>query len=129
MAKKSVQEQLDKFLTDFVGEEQEIIENTINSVAKMTKKKLVAISPRAHGDYARGWSITRPSKRAKGATFGKIGITIYNKKHYRLTHLLERSHRIKNQYGEYGRSKPQPHISVAEEWGANELMAELEKKL
>ena len=38
----------------------------------------------------------------------KHGFTgvIYNRTHPHLTHLLEKSHVIKNQYGEYGRTSP-----------------------
>lgn len=127
MAKKSVQDQMDEILADFVNEEQETIEKTFDSVAKLTKKKLVEVSPKDKGDYAKGWTVTKDKK--SGAKFGPVGVVIHNKKHYRLTHLLEKSHQIRNQYGTYGRSKAQPHISKAEEWGVNELMKELESKL
>lgn len=131
MAKnRSVEAQMEKILADFANEEQETIEETFNNVAKATKKKLVELSPKDKGDYSRGWSLTKPSKRSKGSTIGgSINITLYNKKHYRLTHLLEKGHVIRNQYGEYGRAPAQPHISKAEEWGVRELLEELEHKL
>ena len=129
--KKSVQEQMTEILADFVNEEQEVIEGVYYEAATLARDKLKAISPKAPGggDYARSWTITKPSRRAKGVTFGSFGITVYNKKHYRLTHLLEKPHRIKNQYGEYGRSEPRPHIGKAEEVATNELMRNLENML
>ena len=128
---KSVQDQMDEILADFVNEEQDVIEGCFVTVGQATVKRLKEISPKSAGggDYARSWTLQKQSKKSRGITFGKTGVTVYNKKHYRLTHLLEKSHRIKNQYGEYGRSEPKPHIGKAEEWGVNELMKELENKL
>lgn len=43
---------------------------------------------------------------------GEYGV-VYNKEHYRLTHLLENGHIIKNAYGTYGRTAPRPHVKPA----------------
>lgn len=53
--------------------------------------------------YSKGWTKTVKKNRATG----KIGVTIYNKKYYRLTHLLEKGHALRNG----GRTRAFPHIS------------------
>lgn len=41
--------------------------------------------------------------------------TIHNKKYYRLTHLLEYGHVVKNQYGQYGTTRAFKHIEPVEQ--------------
>ena len=47
-------------------------------------------------------------------TYQRNDLVVYNKTKYRLTHLLEKSHRVANKYGSYGKSTPQPHIEPAQ---------------
>ena len=52
-------------------------------------------SRRESGAYAKDWvADARPS--ATG-----VDVTVHNKDHYQLTHLLEKGHAVANQYGEY----------------------------
>lgn len=75
-------------------------------LGKEAVKKLKATAPvGATGKYARDWAIKK---------YGD-GFTIYNRKHYQLTHLLEKSHVIRNQFGTYGTSTPDEHIKPVEE--------------
>lgn len=70
---------------------------------------LTQISPRKTGKYASSWD----TKRLKHGT-----VYIYNKKHYRLTHLLEKGHKTNYRTGKYGRKKfvsGKPHIATVEE--------------
>lgn len=56
--------------------------------------------------YPKGW--TTENKRRKGKQTSEI----HNKTKYRLTHLLENGHVIKNGTGRtYGEVKPYPHIA------------------
>ena len=68
------------------------------------------------GDYRKGWS-----KKEEAAPLGIRKQIVYNKKHYRLTHLLEYGHAKVNG----GRVKAFPHIAAVEEG----LSSKVEKKL
>lgn len=60
------------------------------------------------GNYRKGW---RVKKSTKG---GFVNCTIHNKE-YRLTHLLEKPHAIKNKYGYWGTwTPPRKHIEPVE---------------
>lgn len=91
---------LDRLLSDFSKEENEILFQCMSKAMKKTKKDVKAASPKGPKGYAKGWSI-----RTKREMFGFTGI-IYNRTHPQLTHLLERSHLIRNQNGTYGRTSP-----------------------
>lgn len=125
----SVQAQLQKILDEYAGELNGVIDKTFNSVAKETKDEVVQNSPRDSGDYAGDWAIKRATKRGRGKLLGGVEVVIYNKKHYRLTHLLEKGHVVRNQFGTYGRAPAHPHIGLAEEHGERKLLAELQSKL
>lgn len=84
---------------------------------------LKSTSPRKSGKYSRGWGI----KQTKSGT-----VYIYNKKHYRLTHLLERGHRtiIKNgKYGMKASTRAIPHIASAEDYVQEQFPAMISKRI
>jgi hypothetical protein len=56
-------------------------------------------------------------------------MVVYNAKYYRLTHLLEKPHRIANKYGSYGMSKAQPHIAIAQKNAEQEFAKVFESEL
>lgn len=64
------------------------------------------------GNYRKSWTF-KEKEIKKGKSY-RTELVVYNEKYYRLTHLLEKSHRIANKYGSYGTSKAQPHIAPAQ---------------
>ena len=123
----SVSAQLDNILTEYADEKTETLEVCLRLAAKNTVQTLKQISPRGNGPksgrYAKGWTVKHEKK---GLLVSEI---VHNKTDYQLTHLLEKSHVIKNQYGTYGRSTTEPHIAPAEEQGERYLMEILERDL
>lgn len=102
-----------------LAEYSEEIGNKTDELAKTTVDKAVGIlrgtSPRKKGKYARHWKVTRNKKGS---------YIIHNAPEtYRLTHLLERGHLLRNG----GRSKAQPHIAPVEEMVIKEMTEGIER--
>ena len=128
---RSVYEQINNVLNEFMDREDNEVEKAFNKARTETVKQLKQTSPRGkRGAYAQSWTSKKEKDGAKtGHTIGALTITIYNREHYQLTHLLERGHMIANQYGTYGRTSANPHIEDAEEFGVKLLLSELQRRL
>lgn len=90
---------------------KEILESIIRNNCRYTVDRLKEVSPKGarynnpekrKDSYAEGWTykLYKASDRA----------IVYNKKNYRLTHLLEHGHFIVNKKGGYGWSSGDNHI-------------------
>lgn len=90
----------------------EVIKKAVDTVSKSTAEELKKTSPVRTGAYAKDWA----AKKAYEDTRSKRN-TVYNKKHYQLTHLLEFGHAKRNG----GRVAAVPHIKAAEEKAAQEF--------
>jgi len=77
-----------------------VAETTAEAVLELKRN-----SPKDTGDYAKDWD----RKTLESSRYALRNV-VYNKHHYRLTHLLEHDHALRN--GK--RSVPQPHIGIAE---------------
>lgn len=92
-----------KELSTYSREVGEKVDKIANTVVDEAVRELKTTSPKRHGKYARNW---RFKKNSKGS------YVVYNAAPtYRLTHLLEKGHILKNG----GRSKAIPHIKPVEE--------------
>ncbi|EAA0289527.1 HK97 gp10 family phage protein [Listeria monocytogenes] len=90
-------------------------------VAKKTVKKLKQDSPKRTGDYAKSWT----SKKTN-----QTGQIVYAKDpEYRLTHLLENGHALRNGGRKVGDVKAKKHIQKAEEEAVNEYIDEVARRL
>ena len=112
--------QLDDELYNVAKEVAKTGVNTMKSVSPVNKK---ATSNK--GRYKRGWRM----QVEKG--FGTVEATIYNATDYQLTHLLERPHVGKNQYGVWGTVHPKSegHISKTQEEVSKEFEKEVVKRI
>lgn len=103
-------------------------ETSVDAAAKESgeagARLLKQYSPRGYtGKYARDW-ISTPTKRGT--------VYIHNKKHYRLTHLLEKGHKTNYKTGKYGQkrqTKAIPHISIVEEQVAKTFELNIKKRI
>ena len=91
---------------DFKDEKIENMKKLIDETAKETQKQLKQTSPKRTGKYAKDWSKETVFENAL-----KKRVTVFNKKTYRLTHLLEKGHAKRGG----GRVAAIPHIKKAEE--------------
>ena len=96
-----------------------------NEVGREGVQKLKNESPKRTGQYAKSWT----KKTEKGNYRRPDKVTIYNRDHYQLTHLLENGHVIRNAKGTYGRTSPQKHIEPVEDWCADEIVDRLKRKI
>ncbi len=117
----SVSQQITEILAQYEETVRKTAEKDIEKVAKDTVQRLKQTSPKDTGDYAKSWTLKRDARTKT--------VTVYNKDHYRLTHLLENGYMKKNQFGSYGRQAPQKHIGPAEKEAVEELMKKIEEDL
>ena len=98
-------------LTD--GITQDIID-----VANETVAELEGTSPQRTGDYATSWAVSEVK------TGGHIDSVVHNVEHYRLTHLLEKGHALRNG----GRARATVHIATAEANAIDKLEKKIEER-
>ena len=97
-------------LNEYSKDIQEGITQDAIKVAEEGKQELRATSPRgARKRYYKGWRVDKKSG------YGYVHTTIHNATDWQLTHLLEKSHPIRNKYGEWGMSTPIEHIYPVEQ--------------
>lgn len=116
----NLEEELGRILDEYMDDVEETASKVINQVAREAAQKLKDTSPKKTGKYASGWKV----KKGK-----KLDAVVYNATRPGLTHLLEESHPIRNQYGTWGRSTAQPHIAPVREWAEEEVVKRIEEAL
>ena len=89
------------------------LKESVRKTSKNTRKRLKNTSPKASGDYAKGWKVKVAHEDRED-----IRIVIHNKNKPQLTHLLEHGHAKVSG----GRVEGQPHIAPAEKAAEKELM-------
>lgn len=98
---------------EYTEDVREKVENGILAIGEETVNEVSSLAPvyegknknTRKGAYKKSWTCKIDKQR------GKVNVTVHSKKHYRLTHLLEKGHL--NRDGTT-RSKAIPHISIAE---------------
>lgn len=77
-------------LSRFAGHTNEVLEHAAETAAAHAVIELNNNSPSRSGNYAKSWAYKQGAYSRLGGVRKTI---IHNKKHYRLTHLLEHGHR------------------------------------
>lgn len=125
--KQTIGFQLGNILFEYTSDLNVAVDEAFERVANECVRKLKDTSPRRKvkgGKYARSWTVDSERRRGHINTYW-----VHNKNYYRLTHLLENGHVIRNAKGTYGRTTPIKHIEPVEEWAANELPSEIKRTL
>lgn len=108
-------------LNEYSSDIQDGITEAAYKVAENGKNKLKVTSPKRTGKYRKGWRVDKRGGK------GYVHATIYNATDWQLTHLLEKPHVIRNQYGTWGTSKPQVHIEPVEQECIREYQKDVEQ--
>lgn len=105
-----------------------VVDEGIEAQAKETVAELKKTSPidkkhnQRRGTYAKSWKWTTADKASKRKGAHVKGAVVYSTE-YRLTHLLEKGHALRNG----GRAEAVPHIAPAAENAAKGLLAKIKK--
>lgn len=97
------------------------MKKAVDKAAKDSVMDLKTDSPKRTGAYAQDWT-SKNNKQTKQWAYAKV---VYNKRHYRLTHLLEKGHKVVN--AKNGRTwvDASPHIADVEKEAVEELVKEI----
>lgn len=126
-----ISDTLQHLLQEYNVEIWHAVAEAADATAHKTAQELRRTSPVRHdgsnrkwppGSYRKDWASKALSTRAaKGHTYV---YTVYNKKHYQLTHLLEHGHIVKANGKRVGNAKAITHIKPAEEKAQDLFMEE-----
>jgi hypothetical protein len=111
-----ISEEIQRLLRSYSQGVIEQLETDKKEIATALKNHLRNESPKATGDYRKGWAIKKSGKK----------YIVHNKTDYQLTHLLEHGH-IKRGGGD--RVEPRVHIAPAEERYVGEFLERVERTI
>ena len=111
---QDIANEITKALTQYTSEVEQQLDEIKSDVADETVNMLKVNSPKGRrSKYAKGW------RKKKDGT----GYVIHNATDAGLTHLTEKGHAKRNG----GRTKAQPHISIAEQEAIKEFENKVER--
>ena len=103
---------LNDLLQEYGKQIQDVVFNSLETVAKETVKELKANSPKSTSGYAKGWTKTKRQQDWKHAY-----VLVYNNKKPWLTHLLNNGHAKRGG----GRVMGDLHIDMASDYATERL--------
>ena len=104
-------------LADYGDEIKQGLAQDVEATGKECLKLVKQYSPKRTGAYRKGWRVKKFVDSRN-----QVSMTVYNKPHYRLTHLLEDGHL--NRDG--SRTEGKPHIEPAAQAAEAILMKKVE---
>lgn len=116
---------VNKVIQDYEGATITVMQNAVDKASKEAVKKLKSSSPKASGAYAKSW-VSKKTKMANKWAYEK---TVYNKEHYRLTHLLEKGHRVVGSKNGRVWVDARPHIETVEKEAIETLVKEIKENV
>ena len=116
---------IQKTLAEYEGVTIDSMKAAVDKASKEAVRELKSSSPNRTGAYAKSWA----AKKARLTNKWAYQKTVYNKEHYRLTHLLEKGHRVVG--AKNGRTwvDARPHIEKVEQKAVETLVNEMKETL
>lgn len=116
---------IQKTLAEYEGVTIDSMKAAVDKASKEAVRELKSSSPKRTGAYAKSWA----AKKARLANKWAYQKTVHNKEHYRLTHLLEKGHRVV--WAKNGRTwvDARPHIEKVEQKAVETLVNEMKETL
>lgn len=126
----NLEQAIQAVLNEYGDDVYKVLDNCVDTVAEEAKEKLQNVSSFAPGGkptgaYSKSWINEK-------LPVGKLNTkqVVHNQEHYRLTHLLEKGHVIRNGTGRtYGRTGEYPHIAPVNDWANEELQRKVKQEL
>lgn len=119
---------VEEILKEYGNDVYNVVEDAVDEVTDEATNKLKAINHWAKdgsGVYAGSW--VNDTVRKTRVSTAKV---VHNEDHYRLTHLLEKGHVIRNGTGRtFGKTGKYPHIAPVNDWANEELPKRFRKKV
>ena len=121
---------VEELLKEYGDDVFEAVSDSVEEVTDEATEKLRSVNHFAPGGnpsgaYAKSW--VNDVVRVTRVSTAKV---VHNEEHYRLTHLLENGHVIRNGTGRtFGRTGKYPHIADVDEWAREELPKRFRKKV
>lgn len=97
----------------------EDMKKAVKKAGNTAKKEVSARAPEDTGQYSQSWR-----SRVTNEYSNSINVTVYSKR-YRLVHLLENGHALRNG----GRVAARPHVAPAEKIAAEQLEKDIKSAL
>ena len=116
---------IQKTLAEYEGVTIDSMKAAVDKASKEAVRELKSSSPNRTGAYAKSWA----AKKARLTNKWAYQKTVYNKEHYRLTHLLEKGHDVKFRGRVVGHAEPVEHIAKVEKKAVNDLVQEMKETL
>lgn len=119
---EEIKKELENFNAEVINAANDSFRETAKEAAEMLKKG--GPYQERTGAYTKDWAVDKRGSRTSVVT-GLNGYSVYNKKHYQLTHLLENGHQSRKG----GRVKAFSHIAPVNEQLGEMVTGKIESKL
>ena len=107
-------------MEEYADLSNEVMKRSVTEVSRSVKKDIQANAPVRTGKYKKSWAAKKMQENANSLT-----MVVHSRDRYQIAHLLEHGHAKRGG----GRVQAVPHIAPAEQRGAEELTAKIERGL
>ena len=117
---QSMADDIKRYMDEYSRLAASEMKEAVKAAANEAKKSVEANAPVRSGKYAKSWAVKKTKENSTA-----LELTVHSKTQYRLTHLLEFGHALRNG----GRTAGQVHIAPAEHLAEQTLEAEIRRRL